>query len=68
MLCNKIEINESERFTPAIEIEINESDCFTQTKASIQILELLSESYIQKKPSNDSVTQIYNFNSVFAGK
>ena len=45
MLCNKI--------------EIHESDCFTQTRASIHILALLSDSYIEKKPSGDSVTRIY---------
>ena len=48
MLCNKIEINESERFTQTIETEINESDRFSQTSASIHMLELLSGSYIQK--------------------
>ena len=42
-------MNESECFTQTIEIEINESDRFTQTRASIHILVLLSESYIQKK-------------------
>ena len=56
MLCNKIEINESERFTQTIEIEINESDCFIQARASIHILELLSESYILKKTSSHSMT------------
>ena len=59
MLCNKIEMNESACFTQTIEIEINESGCFTKTKARIHILELLLESYIQKKLSSDSVTQIY---------
>ena len=57
MLCNKIEINKSERFSQTIEIEINKSDCFTQTRMSIlvykdqhsHILALLSESYIQEK-------------------
>lgn len=49
MLYNKIEINELERFMQAIEIEIHISDCFTQTRASIHILELFSEIYIQKK-------------------
>ena len=45
MLCNKIEINKSEHFT--------------QTRTGILIFTLLSESYIQKKPLDDSVTQIY---------
>ena len=49
MLCYKIEINELERFMQTIEIEILKSDCFTQTRASIHILELFSEIYIQKK-------------------
>ena len=49
MLCNEIEISESECFTQTIEIEIIKSDCSTQTRVSIHILELLSESYIQKK-------------------
>ena len=39
MLCNMSAI------TQTIEIEIKESDCFTQTRASIHILALLSESY-----------------------
>ena len=51
MLCNEIEISESECFTQAIEIEINKSGCSTQTRVSIQILKLPSESYIQKKTS-----------------
>ena len=49
MLCYKIEINELERFMQTIEIEILKSDCFTQTRASIHILELFSEIFIQKK-------------------
>ena len=49
MLCYKIEINELEHFMQTIEIEILKSDCFTQTRASIHILELFSEIYIQKK-------------------
>ena len=43
------EMDESERFAQTIEIEINESNRFTQTRASIHILALLSESYFQKK-------------------
>ena len=49
MLCNEIEISESECFTQAIEIEINKSGCSTQTRVSIHKLKLLPESYIQKK-------------------
>ena len=45
MLCNKIEINKPERFS--------------QARMGIQILSLLSVSYIQKKPSGNSVTHIY---------
>ena len=45
MLCNKIEINKAERFS--------------QARMGIHILSLLSVSYIQKKPSFNSVTQIY---------
>ena len=60
MLCNKIEINKSESFTQTIETEINKSDHFTQTRASIHVLELLSESYIQKKNLQSKVhTKIY---------
>ena len=43
------EMDESERFAQTIEIEINESNRFTQTRAGIHILALLSESYFQKK-------------------
>ena len=45
MLCNKIEINKPERFS--------------QARMGIHILSLLSVSYIQKKPSGNSVTHIY---------
>ena len=43
------EMDESERFAQTTEIEINESNRFTQTRASIHILALLSESHFQKK-------------------
>ena len=49
MLCNKIELNESERFTQTRKSKINEPECFTQTRMGIHIFALLSESYIQIK-------------------
>ena len=44
-------ISESEHYTQAIEIEINELDHFTQTRASIYILALLSEKQMELKTS-----------------
>ena len=60
MLCKKIEINQSKRFTQTTETKIYELQRFPQIRMGINISVFLSESYIQKKnPSFDSVTQIY---------
>ena len=58
MLCNKIQINELEHLMQTIETKINQSEHFMQTRMGIHIFTLLSESYIQKKPSQDIVTPI----------
>ena len=73
MLCKKIEIDQSKRFTQIIETKIYELQRFPQIRMGINISVFLSESYIQKKnPSFDSVTQIYtefrNFISFLSAK
>ena len=72
MLCNKIEINESEHFTQTITTKITESEHFMQTRMGIHIFTLLSERYIQKKTfrrlCNTDLHRIYKFHVILAGK
>ena len=49
MLCKKIEIDQSKRFTQIIETKIYELQRFPQIRMGINISVFLSESYIQKK-------------------
>ena len=60
MLCNEIEINESERLIQTIETKINESELLVQTRMIIHIFVLLSESYIQKKSVAHICTEFTN--------
>ena len=44
MLCNKIEINDPERFTQTLGTNLNKSERFTQTSMGTHVFALLSES------------------------
>ena len=72
MLCNKIEINESERFTQTIEKKKNELECFMKARMSILIFVFLSESYIQRKTFRrqryTDLHRIQKFHIILAGK
>ena len=71
MLCNKIEISESERFTQTIEKK-NELERFMKARMSILIFVFLSESYIQRKTFRrqryTDLHRLQKFHIILAGK
>ena len=62
MLCKKIEINKSKRFTQTIETKIYELQRFPQIRVGINISVFLSESYIQKKNHHSIVLHRFTQN------